>query len=103
MVEISFEGFAAFFGDLVFGERHSSFERFLARNVSGVLKLACVDADVAVRRFEKVLELGKTQPLVYREGADDAQAHALVNYLVEVVGDVFRRLLDAQAMRTVTA
>jgi hypothetical protein len=39
-------------------------------------------AEIAVSRFQQTLELGKGQSFAHSKNADDAQAHALVNYRI---------------------
>ena len=61
-----------------------AFKVLLAHDVFGFLELARVDAQVAVRGGEQFLQVVEAERLIRRQGADDSQAHALVNQAVEV-------------------
>ncbi len=49
----------------------------------GILGDAGVNADVAVRRVQKIFQISKRQTFVRRECADNSQTHSFVNNLVE--------------------
>jgi hypothetical protein len=42
-----------------------------------------MDADVAVSGIQKILQVGEAELVIRREGADDTESHALVDYLIE--------------------
>src|SRR5690606_3710382 len=66
------------------GSRHAPVEGLGARDVRRILELACVHAQVAVRRVEERLQLVEREGLVDGEGTDDAQPDALVNRPVKL-------------------
>src|SRR5688572_31034679 len=54
-------------------------ESLRARHVAGVLELAGMDAQVAVRRLQQGLDLVEREPLRRRQRAHDAEPEAVVN------------------------
>src|SRR5262245_7199886 len=65
--------------DSILGARDAAVERLVAGDVFCLLQLSRVDAQVAVRRLQQLLELEKRQSIVDGEGADDAQAQPFVD------------------------
>jgi hypothetical protein len=45
-----------------------------------------VDAQVAIRSSEQFFQIVEAQRFICRQGADDSQAHALVNQAIEIRG-----------------
>src|SRR5436309_13517115 len=84
VVEVALERPPAEGGESVFRLGDSGLERFVARDVAGVLELARVDAEIAVARLEQGLELVEGETLAHRERADDREPHAFVNQPVEL-------------------
>ena len=84
LIEIFREGAAAGGGQAVLGAGDAGFEIFQAGNVVGFFEFAGVDAEVAVGGFENAFEVFEAEALVGGEGADDAEADALVDKAVEL-------------------
>ena len=61
-----------------------------------ILKFARVDAQVAVGGGEQFLEIVEAERFIRRQGADNAQAHALVNQPVKVLAAASRRPAGAR-------
>ena len=70
-------------GQAVFGTGDASFEIFEARDVIGFFEFTGVDAEVAVSGFEDAFEVVEAEARVGGEGADNAEADALMNEAVE--------------------
>ena len=70
-------------GEAVFSPRHAPGERFLDDDVLRVLELPGVHAEVAVGRLEQPLQIVERQPLVDRQGTDDAEPQPLVDEPIE--------------------
>src|SRR6185312_8768590 len=68
-LEIALQGAAAGVGQPVLRLRHPSLEVLLAGDVAGLFQLAGVNAEVAVRRLEQLLEIVEAQVIVHRQGA----------------------------------
>src|SRR5512143_2570896 len=83
VIEIALERAPARLGEAVLGARHAPGEGFLARDVAGVLQLARVHAQVAVRGLHEPLELDEAELVGDRERAHDAETDALVDEAVE--------------------
>src|ERR1700704_2387590 len=84
--EVALQGAAAGVGQPVLRLRHPPLEVLLAGDVAGLFQLAGVDAQVAVRRLEQLLEVVEAQVIVHRQGADDAETHPIVDQAVEIQG-----------------
>src|SRR5258708_775536 len=84
MIEIALQRPPALSREAVLGAWHAVLERLRRRHILRRLELAGVHAEIAVRRLEQPFELAKRQRVVGREGAQDPQAHALVNQAVEL-------------------
>ena len=84
LVEIFGEGAAAGCGQAIFGARDAAFEKFYAGNVLGFFEFAGVNAEIAVGGLEHALEVVEAEGIVGSEGADDAQADALVNQSIKL-------------------
>ena len=84
MVEVFGEGAAAGGGEAIFGAGDAAFEKFYAGDVLGLFEFAGVDTEIAVGGFEDALEVVEAKGIVGGEGADDAEADALVNEAVEL-------------------
>src|SRR2546422_3072239 len=83
VVQIALQRAAAGVGQAVLGARHAPVERLEALDVVSVLEPARVDAQVAVGGLHQTLELIEAEPVIDRQRADDAEAHALVDHAVE--------------------
>ena len=83
LVEVLGESAAAGGGQAVFGAGYASFKKLHAGNVLGFFELAGVHAEVAVGGFEHALKVVEAERIVGGEGADDAEADALVNQAIE--------------------
>ena len=83
LVEVLGEGAAAGGGQAVFGARDAPLKKLDAGDVLRFLEFAGVNAEIAVGGFEDALEVVEAERIVGREGADDAEANALVNQAVE--------------------
>src|SRR5690606_11613720 len=70
----------------VLGARDPPPEGLTALDVAGLLQAARVHAEVAVRGVEQALEVVEAELVVDREGAHDAEAHALVDDPVQLDG-----------------
>ena len=79
-------------GEAVFSPRHAPGERFLDDDVLRVFEFPGVHAQIAVGRLEQPFQIVERQPLVDREGADDAETQPLVDEPIEAPD---RRLLSA--------
>src|SRR5436190_4327456 len=84
VVEVALERPPAEGGESVFRLGDSGLERLDARDVSRVLELARVDAEIAVARLEQRLELVEREALAHGERAHDREPHALVNQAIEI-------------------
>src|SRR5690606_10938188 len=84
VADVLIECAATGLGQAVLGSRHAPVEGLGARDVRRILELACVHAQVAVRRVEERLQLVEREGLVDGEGTDDAQPDALVNRPVKL-------------------
>jgi hypothetical protein len=104
LIEIFGEGAASGGGEAVFGAGDAAFEKLYAGNVLGFFEFAGVDAEVAVGGFEDALEVVEAEGIVGGEGADDAEADALVDQAVEFgeFGGEGGRMLAGVGMRVVT-
>src|SRR5690606_37093453 len=71
------------------GTRDPAIEALPALDVSRLLELAGVNAQVAVGGTEHRLELVEAEALVDGEHADDAEPHPLVDQAIEVDGATF--------------
>src|SRR5258706_14246990 len=74
VVEVLLERAAAGGRQGVLGLRDAALERLLRGDVTGLLELAGVDADVAVRGLEDGLHLVERNGGRHGQGADDGQA-----------------------------
>ena len=83
MGEVFLERALAGGGEAVFSPRHASREGLVAGHIAGFLQLPGVDAEVSVRRLQKTLQLVERQPLVDRQGTDDAEPQPLVDEPIE--------------------
>ena len=83
LVEVFGEGAAAGGGQAIFGAGDAAFEKFYAGNVLGFFEFAGVDAEIAVSGFEHAFEVVEAEGIVGGEGADDAEADALVDEAIE--------------------
>src|SRR5690242_20434219 len=79
VLEVAMQRFASRGGDAVLGLRAAALERFRALDVTRFLELARVRREVAVAHIEERLQLVEGEAFVDREGAHDAEAHALVD------------------------
>jgi hypothetical protein len=84
LIEVFGEGAAAGRGEAIFGAGDAAFEELYAGNVLGFFELAGVDAEIAVGGFEHALKVVEAEGIVSGEGADDAEADALVNQAIEL-------------------
>src|SRR6188474_2493660 len=84
VIEVTLERAAPGRREAEFRPRRAPFESLLADEVLGVLELSRVDAEVAVRCVEETLEIRERQEFVRRERADDAEAHAFMNELLQL-------------------
>src|ERR1051326_3096273 len=84
VVEVVLQRAAAAGRQPVLGPRNASVERLGAVDVLGLFQLARVHAQVAVGRVEQRLQLVERELAVYRQRAQDAKTHALVDQPVEV-------------------
>src|SRR5579872_1400354 len=84
LIEILGEGSAARGGQAILGTRDTSLEELHAGNVLRLFELAGVNAEIAVGGLEHALEIVEAQRIVGGEGADNAEADALVNEAVEL-------------------
>src|SRR5262250_1890407 len=64
---------------LILGPRPAAIEALGARHIAGVLQLAGVDTEVAIRRLQQRLDLVERQPLRGGKGAHDAEPEAMVD------------------------
>jgi len=83
LVQVFGESAAAGGGEAVLGAGDAGFEKFVAGDVFGFFEFAGVDAEVAVGGFEDALEVVEAERIVGGEGADDAEADALVDEAIE--------------------
>ena len=84
LIQISLQRFAARWGEAIFGAGDASLKKLVAAEVAGGLQLLGVHAEVAVGSPEHAFQIVETQGVVDGEGADDAQAQALVNQAIEL-------------------
>src|SRR6202022_1187048 len=83
VVQVSLERAPSGSGDAVFRPRYTALERLLAGHVAGILQLASVHAEVAVRRLHQTLELVEGKRLIDGERAHNAQPQPFVNQPIE--------------------
>jgi hypothetical protein len=84
MIEIFFQRAAAVRSDAVLRFRQPVRERLGARDVAGVFEFASVNAEIAVRYDEELLEFVECERFVDCKGADDRQTSALVNQAIQI-------------------
>src|SRR6185437_2301564 len=84
VLEIAVESLTADGRQAVFRLRASPGERLRALDVAGLLELARMRAQIAIADIEQRLQLIEGELRVHREGAHDAEAHALVHQAVEL-------------------
>ena len=80
MLDVTFQRLAAGGGQFVFGARQAALEALVGDDVTGILQLSGVRADIPIRGFERGLEIDKAQLLVRSEGADDSQPGAFMDH-----------------------
>src|SRR4029079_19434952 len=83
VVEIAFEGATTVWCDRVLRLRHASLEGLRARDVLRLLQLARMDAEIAVRGVEQLLEIVEAERVGRGQRAENAESHAFVNQAVE--------------------
>jgi hypothetical protein len=74
MIQVSLKGAPAAAGQTVLSLRRAAFERFGTTNVTGILQLACMDAEIAVGCLYQMLKFIKSQRFIRRQGTDNPQA-----------------------------
>ena len=84
MLQVALERATAGRAQAVLGSRHPAFEHLAAGDVTRLLQLPGVDAEVAVSGVEQSLELVEAQRLVHRQRAHDREPHALVDEAIQL-------------------
>ena len=79
MRQVVFKRGAALLSEAIFTSGEPAFELLFAGDIARIFELARVDAEIAVCGTEDLLQILEGEALVYREGADDAKAKALMN------------------------
>lgn len=82
MVQVAFEGATSGCCQAVHCLRNSAVKRFGARDVPCLFQFACVNAQIAVRRFQKSLQVVEAQKIIDGERAEDRQPDAFVDQSV---------------------
>src|SRR5205809_719749 len=86
VVEVALQRAAAQRRQPVLGLGDPARERFATGDVLRLLELACVHAQIAVRRLEEGFQLVERQRVVARQRTHDAEAHSLVDQAVQLGG-----------------
>src|SRR5690349_14324797 len=84
VVQVALQRLAAGGGEAVLRARHAAVEGLGAGDVAGVLELARVHAEVAVRGLEQPLKVVEGERIVDGERTDDPQPDALVDQPVQL-------------------
>src|SRR5579864_9531363 len=84
VIEIAFQGLASRSRQTIFRLGRAALEGFGANDVLRLFQLSCVDAQVAVGRFQQGFQFVKRERAIHRERADDAEANVFVNQAVEI-------------------
>jgi hypothetical protein len=83
LLQITLQGSTTGRRESKLGVWESAGKSLCATDVSGFLELAGVDAQVAVGRFDELLQFIEAQDVVDRQGADDPQSEPLMDNAVE--------------------
>jgi len=78
VIEIFFERHAPGCSQPVYGPRRTTCKRLLTRHVSRVFELARMDAEIAIRGVQCGFQVSERKVARRRQGADNAEAHAVV-------------------------
>src|SRR5688572_8729656 len=92
MFEMARKDALAFRGQAELGFWNAGIKAFLARDIAGILQLARMDAQVAVRRLQELFELRERHAWRDAERAHDPETHALVDEAVRLAGLAVREI-----------
>ena len=84
MFEIALERFTADCRDRVFGSGHAVGERFFAVDVTGILELSGVHAEITIGHLQQLFEFAEAERIVHGQSAEDSQPRALMDETVEL-------------------
>ena len=79
VIQVALEGAPAGGSEAVLGLGQPAVKHFDAVDISRFLELAGMDGEISVRGPQQRFQFVEGQPGVHRQGADNSQAHALVD------------------------
>lgn len=96
VIQVTLESLTACGSQLIFGLWHSALERFRAGDVLCLFKPPRMNAEVAIRRLQQLLQFIEREALVDGQRAHDSQPHTLVDNAVEVRERMIHAMLDCK-------
>src|SRR5262245_34889061 len=84
VAQIIFERAAAGRAQFVFGFRNTALKKLCTNNVSRILELARMDAQIAIGGTHQSFEIIKCKAVVSGESADDTESQSFVNQPIKL-------------------